>query len=376
MKKGIGMALVVFGLVLTLLATTMDVKETPDLIRLVSYLVGTYLPGLVCLAIGAALCRDKKPPDHAEAETSVITLQVRRKSDAGMGVVGGIVLTLMGTGLSRQGHELLPFGLAVSLGGWGLMIWGAASYMKWKGYSGWFGLFGLLLLPGLIIVACLPNKMKGTGDPSADDTKNTRPVVVVAVVAFVLLMVLPMAAFLAVPILFPHTQRNDHWTTVSTNPPKFVVEMPGAPKRQVVSRQDPDSGVTVTAYSYESYDGIAAYSATFRPLPPDASISLDETAVVKTLDAILDEFISRVNGQLLYRKTISLGKDVGREQAVEYNPHATNRAGEPITAKVVARVYLVRDSVLLLTFILDKNDKDPSETDSRMTRFFDSLELE
>lgn len=32
--------------------------------------------------------------------------------------------------------------------------------MRWKGYSGWFGFLGYLLLPGLIGVACVPDRRR------------------------------------------------------------------------------------------------------------------------------------------------------------------------------------------------------------------------
>ena len=43
-----------------------------------------------------------------------------------------------------------------------VLIWGCVNFMRSKGYSGWFGLFGLLLLPGLIILAFFPDKHRTT----------------------------------------------------------------------------------------------------------------------------------------------------------------------------------------------------------------------
>jgi hypothetical protein len=374
MKKGIGIALILFGLLCTF-SSSMNAKRAPNL----SFLIGTYLPGLVCLAIGAALRRDKNLPIAVEAEALLIALQIRRRSHAEMGVVGGVVLMFMGSGLSQQSRELLLFGVAVSLGGLGLMIWGAANYMKWKGYSGWFGLLGLLLLPGLIILACFPNTMKSIGNLPLNGAKKTRSVVVVAVVGFMLLLALPVAAFLALPFFvlqLRHAQVNDTWVAVSTDPPKFTVEMPGNPKRRVFSQQSPDGKVTVTTYTYESRDGIATYTAGFAPSRPDLAITQNAAEVARALDSALDDYVARVKGQVLYRKTVSLGKYVGREQTVEFNPGVSNRAGQPITGMAVCKTYFVRDSILLLMVTLDKNDKDRSGMDARMVRFFDSLKPE
>ena len=59
-----------------------------------------------------------------------------------------------------RGPESSLFGLTTWFGGWALAIWGCVNYARWKGHSGWFGLMGYLLLPGLIILVCLPNKRK------------------------------------------------------------------------------------------------------------------------------------------------------------------------------------------------------------------------
>src|SRR5579863_2619648 len=85
------------------------------------------------------------------------------KFRANLGVGCGILLMFFGSAVvqSAQGTEGgLLAGLLISLGGWTWMILGCVNYMRWKGYSGWFGFFGYLLLPGLIALACFPNKRK------------------------------------------------------------------------------------------------------------------------------------------------------------------------------------------------------------------------
>ena len=51
-------------------------------------------------------------------------------------------------------------GLVILLTGTTLLILGLAWYAKAKGYSGWLGLFGLLSIIGLVVLACLPDKRK------------------------------------------------------------------------------------------------------------------------------------------------------------------------------------------------------------------------
>ena len=92
------------------------------------------------------------------------------KSRANLGVAGGIIVMLAGSGIARGGEDGFLTGSIVFLGGWGWFIWGCANYMRLKGYSAWFGLFGYLLLLGILILACFPNKRQRT---LAGDERDT-----------------------------------------------------------------------------------------------------------------------------------------------------------------------------------------------------------
>jgi hypothetical protein len=161
MKKTIGAILIALGIV-SVLVSSLNARSAPN----PSYLIGTYLPGLLFLIFGLALRREKTtaPPVQASAvelesaDTGKDVEPNRFKTTANLGVAGGIVTMFLGGFLAQQGPDLLLAGVAFSLGGWALLIWGCVNYVRWKGYSGWFGLFGYLLLPGLIILACFPNR--------------------------------------------------------------------------------------------------------------------------------------------------------------------------------------------------------------------------
>src|SRR5262249_51716273 len=161
MKKGIGAVLIGLGL-LSIIFASSNARNAPDL----SFLIGTFLPGLFFLIIGLVLRREKTPPavessPGEDQQPSVKGMAARSKqfqTRANLGILGGIVLMFVGSGLAQQGPDLWFLGITVLLGGWALLIWGCANYMRYKGYSGWFGLFGYLLLPGLLILVCFPNR--------------------------------------------------------------------------------------------------------------------------------------------------------------------------------------------------------------------------
>lgn len=145
----------------------------------VSYLVGTFLPGLVLLILGLKLAQAKKQMPRVRAidddtgiaavnsdasEQHQVEIDYNRadafKSNANLSIGFGILLMFLGSGIVQSGEGWHLAGLLMSSVGLALEIWGCVNYMRWKGYSGWFGLFGYLLLPGLLILVCFPNRRK------------------------------------------------------------------------------------------------------------------------------------------------------------------------------------------------------------------------
>ncbi len=169
MRKVLGAVCIAIGLFSFMMVAVGSARSGPDL----PGLVGSFFLGISFLIFGLALLGRRRAAvtrvAHAAPESAGGGCETQEpgaravsllESRANFGVLGGIVITLLGGAIVRQSRELLLLGLPVWLGGWALFIWGCANYMRWKGYSGWFGLFGLLLLPGLVILACFPNRRK------------------------------------------------------------------------------------------------------------------------------------------------------------------------------------------------------------------------
>src|ERR1700683_2428332 len=81
-----------------------------------------------------------------------------QKRNTNIGVGAAILLQIVARVLSNEGWVAVSYLVAVVAGL--LFIWGCGKYAKAKGYSTWFGLFGLLYLLGLVILVFLPDKNK------------------------------------------------------------------------------------------------------------------------------------------------------------------------------------------------------------------------
>jgi hypothetical protein len=162
MKKVIGTVLAGLGL-LAILASTVGPFTSPN----VAHFLGTYTPGLLFIFIGMALrvaaMQSARPVagDTTEHMANSADAQIGRlEGEGNVGIVLGFATMLIGSGLTRQGPDYALPGTTVFAAGWLLLIYGCVNYAKWKGYSHWLGLLGYLLLPGLIVLACIPNRRK------------------------------------------------------------------------------------------------------------------------------------------------------------------------------------------------------------------------
>jgi hypothetical protein len=81
-----------------------------------------------------------------------------RKTNIGCGI--GIVLEVAGRVVTHKHPEdpLQSVGLFLLLIGAVTFVWGCGQFAKAKGYSVWFGLLGIMSLPGLIALALMSDQ--------------------------------------------------------------------------------------------------------------------------------------------------------------------------------------------------------------------------
>src|SRR6266849_2866083 len=83
-----------------------------------------------------------------------------KKIATNVGVGLGIVLHVGAWLLRRYQPDLFWVYSPMALVGTVFFLWGCVNYSQAKGYAGAFGLFGLLSLPGLIVLVCFPDQCK------------------------------------------------------------------------------------------------------------------------------------------------------------------------------------------------------------------------
>jgi hypothetical protein len=161
MKKLAGAVLAGIGL-LSILSLAVSPIRSPSL----PHFLGSYLPGLLFLFIGTALRvsaieRSRAAGGTDDADSEMANARAARwESEGNVGIVLGFATMLFGSGLTRQGPDYALAGMSVFIVGWLLLIYGCVNYAKWKDYSYWVGALGYLLLPGLLVLAMLPNRRK------------------------------------------------------------------------------------------------------------------------------------------------------------------------------------------------------------------------
>src|SRR5262245_17822415 len=127
MKQTFGAILIGLG-IFSIVVSSLNAREAPNMF----FLIGTFFPGLLLLGFGLVLRREKMPqaPEHSAGDPQKLAdprkeLQssgFKRRATLALGV--GIVMMFLGRGVAQRGFDSPLAGVAATLGGWALLIWG------------------------------------------------------------------------------------------------------------------------------------------------------------------------------------------------------------------------------------------------------------
>ena len=238
--------LIVFGRLL-LVTAALRASSAPNF----SYLVGTFMPGLLLLIGGLVLGRGSPAPDPQGRrrvkddpddldddtipsldlrDTRIPPFETRTNLFVGM----GLLCTILGSWLSAQSPDLRLFWSVIILCGAALFIWGCVNYARWKGRSGWFGLLGYFWIFGLLGLVFLSNRRKqlqasrGPGEAEELAAYDRRP----GFRYLLTLLPIPLLLIGGIVLVLGTTSAIDakEWQDVDRPELGFRALMPGTPK--------------------------------------------------------------------------------------------------------------------------------------------------
>jgi hypothetical protein len=332
--KAAGVVLLVLGLVFLALAG-INASKAPN----ISYLVGTFLPGLVCLILGLILGQTMKqqPGSHADeegAQAAVADWDLCEHSSsadharadafklsANLGIGCGIVLMFVGSTIAQGAEGKFLIGSLFVFAGFAWELWGCVNYMRWKGYSGWFGLFGYLLLPGLLILVCFPNRRKRAlqkhspdqiGEIEALLKEDRRP-------GYRFLLSLVPLGLLSITLgglafSIGSSIGAAEWKEVAAPEVGFHAFMPGTPRLEQNTQETPAGNVELHKFTVEPKGKRELFMIVSVRVPMDVSRELGGTE--RLLELGRQDLLSASQGQLLSERQIRLGSCPGLELEV------------------------------------------------------------
>jgi hypothetical protein len=256
--------------------------------------------------------------------------------------------------------------LAFFLGGWALLIWGCVNYMRWKGYSGWFGLFGYLTIPGLIILACFPNRrrrlLQEHGSEHSAEIEALSEQDRRSGHRFLLMLVPFAVVFVTFAGLLSFAGSSidpAEWKEVTPAGIGFQALMPGAPRVEQKIQETPVGKMELHKFTVVPKGKNELFMVVSVRFPEEASDRLG--GAEKLLESGREDLLVATQGQLRSERRIILSGRPGME--LEILP--------PKGAIVKARVYATKNQ-LYEVFVGVPMIRVTSED---VQKFFDSFEL-
>jgi hypothetical protein len=323
MQKLLGTVLVVLGL-LSLLGLATNGLPSPNL----AHFLGTYVPGLAMLLFGMALriAAIQKAPDYEQESADAMAFRTEARASGletagNVGIVVGFATMIFGSGLSRQGADFLLPSITVLHLGWALLIYGSIQYAHWKGYTRWVGLLGYLLLPGLIVLALLPNRRKrwvAQSSPPAQDPQSPfaheRPSFGYRYALALAPLVVLYVGFFGLTVSKRANVAAAEWQDVVEPEFAFRASMPGTLEREHSTQAAPSGNIEIRKFIAKPHGRKELFMIVIVTFPPEAlrNIGGDE----KLLELGRQDVIAAVEGQIKSEQSISKGGFPGLEVVV------------------------------------------------------------
>jgi hypothetical protein len=239
----------------------------------------------------------------------------------------------LGSGLANSSGLLI--GLLVTLVGYGLEIWGCVNYVRWKGHSGWFGLFGYLLLPGILILVFFPNRRlhaNNTGKSRQGEQLNDLANRDRCSSYLYLLALAPLGVLAVIVGWFMHSVgsaiASTEWQEVNQRDIGFQALMPGVPRMTQDVKETPAGKIELHKFMVEPKGKKELFMVVSVRFPED--LAKEMGGVDKLLDAGRDDILSAVKGKLTSEKQFDFNGHPGLE--MELLPPK----GAVVKARVVA----------------------------------------